>query len=468
MLINKSYLSLRFLLPTVLSVGALTHGVLYHTYFEYFQTPSGDFFIPEHLQKVNSDAINNSQNNKFWTEKHETFKHSLKTGFDRGKAEKILKKIDDYTFKLAMPCDSGTGWILDYALPKGTEKYPKKWFIATNAHVASRFRFTSNPYKQELPISEDKTNSLRDYYRGRNIVLDLRTTSVCDISQRYGYSALGLWKDSHTKDNFEAVKDAKLFYAPTNFLGSRYSERGYAWRRDNYYKDFAVIEVDFETEDQAQRITNGFFHKYPADPQTDEAKQPLNFFDKEVMQKGSLTDKPYYIAGYPVTGNWDVSLKDNFKNESTYSTLAVMPNDAVAIKNAHGQSIVGHVDAGKIDQKYRNTTTYWNGKQYQNWGYNYLLNNVSMGGGASGSLVVDEDGNVLGLYRMHDSANNFGFAEPLRSEGIYVGNKIISPKYDLINGSSGQTSSYRDQLKQYHPGLETFLTKQWDKQNARS
>ncbi|OAL10139.1 hypothetical protein A6V39_04470 [Candidatus Mycoplasma haematobovis] len=468
MLSNRPILNLRFLIPTALSIAALTNSIIYSSHIEYFQSPRGDFFVPEHLKKVNADVINNSQYNKFWTQKHSTFNHGSKTGFDKGKAEKILKKINDYTFKLAMPCDSGTGWILDYALPKGTEKYPKKWFIATNAHVASRFRFTSNPYQQELPIPEANTKALRDYYRDKEIILDLRTTTVCSLSQRYGYSELGLWKDSHTKDNFETVKDAKLFYAPINFLGSRYSARGYAWRRDNYYKDFAVIEVDFESEDQAKRITDDFYNKYPVDPKGNQDKEALNFFDKELMQKDSLTDKPYYIAGYPVNGNLDVSLKNNFEDKSIHSTVAVMPHEAVAIKNAHGESIIGHVDAGKIDKRYKNTTTYWNGKHYYSWGYNYLLNNVTMGGGASGSLVVDEDGNVLGLYRMHDSANNFGFAEPLRSEGIYVNNKIVVPKYDLINGSPGQTSSYKDQLKRYYPQLETFLTKKWDSQATKS
>lgn len=63
----------------------------------------------------------------------------------------------DHSLMLAYSsgCSIGTGWIFDYVLPKGNQKYPTKFFIASDGHVVNAIKWdATNPYKQELSSPE--------------------------------------------------------------------------------------------------------------------------------------------------------------------------------------------------------------------------------------------------------------------------------------------------------------------------
>lgn len=83
-----------------------------------------------------------------------------------------------------------------------------------------------------------------------------------------------------------------------------------------------------------------------------------------------------------------------------------------------------------------------------------------MAPGASGSLIANSKGNVLGILTSASVGNDrvVSFVTPLKSSGFSYGNKMVDPKYDLIKGSEWQMGSYREQLKKYHPHLETYLS----------
>lgn len=36
-------------------------------------------------------------------------------------------RLADYSLKIQTPCSSGTGWFLDYEVPKNGKTYPTKW-----------------------------------------------------------------------------------------------------------------------------------------------------------------------------------------------------------------------------------------------------------------------------------------------------------------------------------------------------
>ncbi|CBY92665.1 conserved hypothetical prolipoprotein [Mycoplasma haemofelis str. Langford 1] len=437
--------------------GAVINGVYYTLSQDYFLPITGNFYVPESLVKVNADFHNNTEKNNLFNTR---FDESKLKNLNTSGAEKALKKIKDYTFKITTPCGSGTAWVLDYAIPTGNAKYPTKWYIATNAHVISSYRFLSNEYEQVLPVSLADTQYRRNYY-GKFFHWGIFNSSSCELSQRYGFSEMHLYKEASEEGivYYKQFKNPKLFYAPINFLGSRYAEDGRAWRYDNYYKDFAVLEIDIDSEENAKKLTDDFYGKY--DPEKEKA---LNIFDKELMFKeDSSFGENYYIAGYPVKeGKEDLRISTNWDSSSTRGAHLISGGSkyhSLSIQNKWGEPIAGHIDVRKIDWNFQNTATTWNGKPHYDWGYNYLLDNTKMGGGASGSLVSDEQGNILGLYRMRDVNDKWGFVEPLRSEGMYINSRIVVPKYDLIKGAVGQVSSYKQQLEKFHPNMETFLSR---------
>ncbi|OAL10333.1 hypothetical protein A6V39_02750 [Candidatus Mycoplasma haematobovis] len=80
---------------------------------------------------------------------------------NREVANKVLGTLEDYTFKLFLPCTVGTGWILDYEIPKDPNQYPTKWYIATASHVIQRLSFSENPYGQLLPKRHEWAKTAR-------------------------------------------------------------------------------------------------------------------------------------------------------------------------------------------------------------------------------------------------------------------------------------------------------------------
>ncbi|CBY92733.1 conserved hypothetical prolipoprotein [Mycoplasma haemofelis str. Langford 1] len=468
-LLNYSPLgSLKGLTFATVVGGAAIFGAFHNfSWQEYFYPATGDFYVPESIYKTNASFFNNSSENKAYSSVLREKSRSILLSLDGEKGTDAVKRINDYTLKISMPCGSGTAWILDYVIPEDG-KYPTKWFIATNVHVISDLRFASNPYNQILPISLEQTQRLQKRYKHMYEDMDPAHERAC-ISSAYGFSSINLFRESTPTTSesnstvyYTTIKEPKLFYAAINFLGYRYSERGKAWWNDNYYKDFAVLEIDFQTEDRAKKITDDFYNKYGKNATQSSKHAPLNIFDKELMAKYSSqeldkSNTNYYISGYPVVQRGDYTRFTNLDSFSQRASVLSYAHDSISVKNIHGDPIRGMVDVYEIDKAHKNTATVWQGRKLYNWGYNYLIENVHMRGGASGSLTVDKEGNVLGLYRMHDSARNLGFVEPLRSNGLYVDSKVILPKYDLIKGAEGQTNSYKQQLDRYYPNAKTFL-----------
>lgn len=416
------------------------------------------------------------------------------------KGQERIQVIQDYSVKLQTPCGSGTGWFLDYVLPKGSQKYPTKWFIATNAHVIDQMYFKNNPYQQLLPATKWSGCWSRGYSQ---TPLFLFKEKVREIEEVTSHSEIihfipELWsKISRNIDgaisafnvkNYRSWKsaiqdpeylyfeeeNANLFYVPTNFLGLNTRSLGYQWTKPNYYKDFAVLEVDFKDEEAAKLITWDFYGKYDLETGSQKNKVLNLFADELLLAKTNdelLTEQSdYFIAGYPSNvpnqyrsyGNYSPVRKG--ASRLTYLSQGSRIFDRHLVINQFNQPIIGHMDVGAIDETFKyvgNTSIRWGGIPYNNWGYNYLLDNSLLGSGASGSLTTDENGNILGLYRMHDASNKQGYVEPIRSKGLYKDGKIILPKYDLIEGDVGQLSSFKHQVSKYYlsSGYQTSLSK---------
>ncbi|CCE66981.1 MIP family Ig-specific serine endopeptidase [Candidatus Mycoplasma haematominutum] len=468
------------------------------------------------------------------------FREKLNTIGNLTTAEKadIYKRIKDHTLKLSMPCQSGTGWLLDFEIPEDTWNYPTKWFIATNLHVINKFRFRENPYKVELPITDetvalnvpryynnitaDRLNSCEASIVNNTAQLILYTEEDSADAHRFGggygnryntqywyNGSYPRWWQSHvltyepwsrtfSRVYTTTIDRPKLVYSAVNFLGDRYTVSGHTTNRENYFKDFGVMEVEFANADEARVMTNGVYDKYYRDIVhktkgvyvTEEKKLPVNFFAEELMSRYNAeeltrTEKRYFIGGYPGSPSENLSflMNQKFKTDDynyfpyyhqyanlrpTESRLTYFRDwpylktpTEYNLRNKNGQVLVGHASLEAIDNTSDASKIAWNGKTLNGWGYNYLISNSFLGKGASGSMVLDQTGELLGLYRMYNDGLNYGFVEPLRGSWVVDDKgRIVLPGFDLLTGQGHNVSSYRTQLETHLPHVRSFLKSQ--------
>lgn len=425
--------------------------------------------------------------------------------------KEIYKTIWDHTFKLSMPCQSGTAWILDFEIPKDGSIYPTKWFIATNLHVINNYKFDSNPFEQELPI--DENFRFENYFSDSNIdkcknsFTDRESRKLTLFREITAKEKQIVWNDSIWNDIFlnfdwsdsdfyrqieeevEAkyvytadIKDPKLFYAAIDFLGPRYTKTGNIVDVP-YFKDFGVLEINFESQQDAAAMTDNFYYKYYKKNGSNELLKPIDFMAPELMKNRTHSDLMnkqkignFYFGGYPGSQyqnlRFDINTRNSVngltKSYLTHSDRNQMQHITFPLLNKYGQTINGHIDLQKIDKYSDTAKVMWNNKNLHNWGYAYSLDNSFLTAGSSGSMVLDNSKKLLGLYRLYNTTYNDGFVDPIRSDGIFDGDKIISPKFDLINGTTGQISSYRQQLESYYPNLNTYLKEKEFKKNTNN
>ena len=81
----------------------------------------------------------------------------------------------------------------------------------------------------------------------------------------------------------------------------------------------------------------------------------------------------------------------------------------------------------------------------------YGLNNSGFAGGGSGSLVVNKNGQVVGIYWGNADSTQTGFVDPLVSPNVIQNGKKIIQGYDLINGGvEGQKGSFKEYLQTHN------------------
>lgn len=373
----------------------------------------------------------------------------------KAEAERTFKKMNDYTFRLYSPCNMGTGWILDYAIPENGG-YPTTWYIATNLHVIIQYGFSSNPYDQKLPIPKEAINFQRNKYRDRG--LDFSNLSLfydrCNELKWYGYFDFNLAQEE-TGEKLKSdmglvankkIEEPKLFYAAVDFL----KEDPNNDVQKNHWKDFAVIEVKFNNEEIAKKVTNEFAIKYPVN--TTEA---INLFadaleDRYSVEQIANTTENFYSFAYPATG-------DKFKASKTWNedTLEAdkISNDRWNWYHDKGEEKIAGMVAGKKISR----TQAWGGTEHIRMGHMYLVKNFPLGKGSSGAMYVDGNNNLLGLKAVVETGKNAmnSWIEPIRSKGFKRGT-INTPKYDLLLGGDNQLSSYRQQIERFNK--KTFLS----------
>lgn len=325
------------------------------------------------------------------------------------KLPEIRKKLNDYTFRLVTEKGWGTGWILDYQLPKKGEKYPLTWYIATNHHVIGRSIFQSNDYeiKNFCDLTACDKNSLSDWtFIRRNMK-----------GREYLY---------HGAIKRQKIKPPRLFFVADDFLENT---------EKTQYRDFAILEIEFTDEEYAGEVTSDFATKYPIN-----TKKAINVFAPSLgKEEIEFKKRNYYNLSYPTkAGRWDylVSWFDKQKNSSK-----VVGIQNIRIANCKNRGIC---------EKER--------------GYSYQMLNVKqINKGASGSMYIDDKGNLLGLLTSSCKAigEKGNGVLPLRTKQISIG-RASSQEYDLILGAKGQTISYKSQVEKYKKNTWLSTFKEWN------
>ncbi|AGX89170.1 MIP family Ig-specific serine endopeptidase [Mycoplasma parvum] len=358
------------------------------------------------------------------------------------KSIEIEQKIRDYTVGLNHKCGSGTGWILDYEWPENG-KYPTKWFIATNAHVFERFDFSSSTYKQAHPRSCTGRWNTGSFFQ------------------------LGVWKEVLSTNNRKTinrvgVKSTKLFYAARNHLEDALNNV-----KGNYFHDFIVLEVEFHDQHDAREATDNFHEKYGV-----KKEKPINFFHEGITKneenffKEETYTTPYYVGGFPIDEETQMTFNHNLDKYKGLpaSTLSQETHNYAPKRLNHGKNAFrGLGDHSSFELQWGTGSA-----DKQNLtGFIYWINQMDIGAGGSGSMVVDENGNLLGLYSYGTGKEREqGGVQPIRSYSLEMSENEKSPKFDLIRGTQGQKSSYKSQLDEYYKDKQTFLKNNFSEFNA--
>ncbi|MGE9739249.1 DUF31 family putative serine protease [Mycoplasmoides pneumoniae] len=97
----------------------------------------------------------------------------------------------------------------------------------------------------------------------------------------------------------------------------------------------------------------------------------------------------------------------------------------------------------------------FSGKKYRIYGQSIGISHLDLGGGSSGSLLLNDKKQIAGIYFGVDGANNeLGLAQLLRwKPETYHNDEARSVAYDLIFGNKNTTKYYAQFVKEHKTHL---------------
>ncbi|AXE60526.1 hypothetical protein DA803_00215 [[Mycoplasma] phocae] len=395
----------------------------------------------------------------------------------------------------------GTMWTMDF-VKRDDGKYPTKWYFGTNMHVADTFVDTT--------VSISLTNIKKEV--GLNTKLPLLNGDRF----REFFNVNNLKINDGNKGAANVIFEAKDFLNidPANYLIKEQQDK---YKDFKEMLDFAVIEIDFEkfenskpkefpdVESWVKEIT----HNY-----ANETKRHIKFLSKTYLTnydkakfsldaKKAITENKdnFYIIGYPIsTFDWGLDMYEDkdydvntrkFKQSlwingesSLFNTTNVTNQDSTQkFRQENGNRLSsnlgfrtfgdkpGLLDAfigfPKISNEKRDdfyTKTDKDGKKsyFINFGLEYSPRHFSPEPGASGSVIRNQNNELVAVFHSKHALTNSGLAAAFRSEGYdYKGlyGSYNLPQYDLIyGGGKNQSNSFRQTLFNKYKGETNFKT----------
>lgn len=378
---------------------------------------------------------------------------------------KQSKRTVSLRFSNGGASNMGTGWILDYKLTEDGS-YPLTWYFGTNSHVIQNLKVKGDVLTPER--YENENNMMNTY------VLDIRSIKNPQINKEYSNSvddtssffSVGVFpKYDKTKEISSNLK--------TIFIGNDYLKTSPSmfstsprWKNSEEYIDFAVLEVTFDTVEQAKIVTHEYANL--------NVKDQFKYKNESLLKNQSaIIENGYKVIGYPnvVSANGDTWL-----NQATIQMFSSMPTNPTNTQKQKGTNLAtspyynsfenkkGVFDAALVLSFFGYDYRKADGKTqfYNSWGLAYPVDYGKLGKGSSGSMLMDANGYTVGIHFAGDDRASMGLAQALYCEGFDYGGAYGSYNlegYDLIKGGfPNQKNSYLDGLKKIYGKESNFKT----------
>ncbi|WP_391516979.1 Ig-specific serine endopeptidase MIP [Mycoplasmoides gallisepticum] len=411
--------------------------------------------------------------------------------------QKIDQKLQSYL---------GTTWILDYKLAENG-RYPTTWYFASNMHVLENLL---------LPDIAGTSNDFRDFehrnYEARTNFASLTfanywnkdvtpTGSRFATTQPNAVTTLNYIKEQNvdeititTQEQFDKIstpyvrvnihpKNIKPIFLGADFLkdSSVPSERG-RYSDAKTMIDFGVIEITFNNEQIAKWLTSDYAN-WPAD-------KKYKFASSSLLDDKTYTDlkqNDLYAIGFPNSYD-DYKIRylgsdgENIIADRNYVSFWSNKSGNYYANSNPTKFLRDHKEQGG-DLSWSNTRTFVNKPgvtdlflsypsfdgspkiysrmKYVNTGLGYLINNYVPSGGASGTRIIDSNGQIWGILYGVAKTGTSGYVTALRSEGMNYDGLYGSynlPQYDLVyGGGKDQKDSYLDQMIKRRANEKTWL-----------
>ncbi|APJ38374.1 MIP family Ig-specific serine endopeptidase [Mycoplasmopsis pullorum] len=417
----------------------------------------------------------------------------------------------------------GTAWILDYHKYQNSNKY--KIFMASNMHVLGQMSNTlGTTLDKKLGYFDPTGSTVVDFDLGKTEQTPTNFGSIPNesyskyINSRggntiyYNSKTLGLENPKMVFGAVDYIRDSTLYspvktreYKNQIIIGDQLEAPTYdrvekekktkilenmsRMRYIPYFSDFGVFEFDVDLDsprlnskfkgwiNKAIKALDNYINrnKNPNNKTPNRFVDDLPFLSADYLSAGKMrlkgkhldyeaislaNAKDVYIGGYP-------------KNSATRKTYWMQNNpterDSTELtsyfkspENKRAFALATLDYDSKLESGNPSPQLLWN-KPYLNfYGVNYNIKFSSLYYGASGSVVYNEFGEIIGIYSGVRANNTYGnlldsasFTSLIQRTQVKLAHGILQP-YNLIDGSNKelypkQTNSYRENLRIIYP-----------------
>ncbi|OYD26425.1 putative peptidase DUF31 [Mycoplasma testudineum] len=435
--------------------------------------------------------------------------------------EEINQRIYDRTFGISIhstPPDEtdiiynfsqGTAWLLDYAW--NSSKTEVMLYLATNAHVyGAAYNSMNSQFNSQFPeyvstqgnVSAFSLGKATDNVNLNSIPNETNPGSSNDIIYYHNNDkARSVQTSTSSQNNIfvgdDIVSNPKTIFVATNFFDENANNeiikalQDKGQESDYFIKDFAVFGIKINY----QKLVESIKTKSENQKLKNDIDKAISSLDKDILRAKNTKlanhiqgTMPYISVDYLSLARLD---KDNIiKNNSEFSNWYSSPRKAFIggypVNNGkpfflhnHPSDGVSFINPGIFNNRSFGSSTseqieFFSKKATKIDGA-HRIDNSSLYYGASGSMVMNEEGLTMGIYTNLSSrvesafqTNHYGFIafleksvdEYLLYESMNDGSPVVYA-HNLIDGTNKnkyprQTKSYRQNLKKMASDFDGF------------
>lgn len=345
----------------------------------------------------------------------------------------------------------GTGWLLDWR-EETKSRNIKTWYgyFGTNLHVADGLLNSHDNEEYVNHMTNDKTEK---FFLGKYDISSKPNSILSSV--KHNFKITYVYIEELPKTEFAAI----------NFYNNNY------FNNNNYYIDFSVLEIAInyysEPNNELMKAQNAVFDEWintSMETIKNLSQNDINKYLKIVDYNANfLLNSNAYIGGYPYYETyqspiWNINEEPNVSKYNGQNFDTTNDSELAPLKNTFSGYYMA--ESWKYDYPIDNYEKIWNlkyhNKIYYQSGLGFVVNNSNLKGGSSGSILMNKDNEIMGIYWGSISRNNielsYGLTQALRiSSDINYKNKSLTlKKYDLIKGNENMSNSYYNSLQKHN------------------